>query len=242
MLQAVIVVGLVLGRAVVRDMYPADQAASQIGYVTMGMAVVPMIGPGPSAACWTKPLAGRRISGSCSSLGIMVHGPHMARSWARRRAPLRPVSRRAVPRIPPELLTRAASGATAWPRPSPRGAFFAYLGGAPYVGSEVFRLSLALVRFLLRRAGAGVFLRQLDFQGVSSGRAGINAMILWGTGESRAAGAADVRLSCILLALPRPLLIFRLNDLRGLRQRHGSQTLTRGCCRAPAPGGVRPRG
>ena len=45
MLQAVIVVGLVLGRAVVRDMYPADQAASQIGYVTMGMAVVPMIGP-----------------------------------------------------------------------------------------------------------------------------------------------------------------------------------------------------
>ena len=45
MLQAVVVVGLVLGRAVVRDMYPADQAASQIGYVTMGMAVVPMIGP-----------------------------------------------------------------------------------------------------------------------------------------------------------------------------------------------------
>ena len=45
MLQAVVVVGLVLGRAVVRDMYPQDQAASQIGYVTMGMAVVPMIGP-----------------------------------------------------------------------------------------------------------------------------------------------------------------------------------------------------
>lgn len=31
MLQAVVVVGLVLGRAVVRDMYPQDQAASQIG-------------------------------------------------------------------------------------------------------------------------------------------------------------------------------------------------------------------
>jgi DHA1 family bicyclomycin/chloramphenicol resistance-like MFS transporter len=45
MMQAIVVVGLVLGRAVVRDMYPQDQAASQIGYVTMGMAVVPMIGP-----------------------------------------------------------------------------------------------------------------------------------------------------------------------------------------------------
>ena len=43
--QAVIVSGLVLGRAVVRDMVPQAEAASMIGYVTMGMAVVPMIGP-----------------------------------------------------------------------------------------------------------------------------------------------------------------------------------------------------
>ena len=45
MCQAVIVVGIVLSRAAVRDMYDQDQAASMIGYVTMGMAVVPMIGP-----------------------------------------------------------------------------------------------------------------------------------------------------------------------------------------------------
>ena len=47
--QAAIVSGFVLARAVVRDMVPANQAASMIGYVTMGMSVVPMIGP-PSAA------------------------------------------------------------------------------------------------------------------------------------------------------------------------------------------------
>ena len=45
MIQASVVVGLVLGRAVVRDLYPRDQAASMIGYVTMGMAIVPMVGP-----------------------------------------------------------------------------------------------------------------------------------------------------------------------------------------------------
>ena len=45
MFQAVIVVGIVLSRAAVRDMYEQDQAASMLGYVTMGMAVVPMIGP-----------------------------------------------------------------------------------------------------------------------------------------------------------------------------------------------------
>ncbi len=37
--------GLILGRAILRDMYDRDQAASMIGYVTMGMAVAPMIGP-----------------------------------------------------------------------------------------------------------------------------------------------------------------------------------------------------
>ena len=45
MSQAVIVVGLVLSRAAVRDMFEQDQAASMIGYVTMGMALVPMIAP-----------------------------------------------------------------------------------------------------------------------------------------------------------------------------------------------------
>ena len=45
MLQAAVVVAMVLSRAIVRDMVPEAQAASMIGYVTMGMAVVPMIGP-----------------------------------------------------------------------------------------------------------------------------------------------------------------------------------------------------
>ena len=42
---AVIAAGMVLSRAVVRDMVADDQAASMIGYVTMGMSLVPMIGP-----------------------------------------------------------------------------------------------------------------------------------------------------------------------------------------------------
>ncbi|WP_049792593.1 multidrug effflux MFS transporter [Polymorphum gilvum] len=42
--------GLVLGRAIVRDLYDRDQAASMIGYVTMGMAVGPMLGPAVGGA------------------------------------------------------------------------------------------------------------------------------------------------------------------------------------------------
>ncbi len=45
MAQAVIVAGTVLSRAIVRDIVPGDQAASMLGYVTMGMALMPMVAP-----------------------------------------------------------------------------------------------------------------------------------------------------------------------------------------------------
>lgn len=45
MLQAAVTTCMVLSRTIVRDMFPQDQAASMIGYVTMGMALVPMLGP-----------------------------------------------------------------------------------------------------------------------------------------------------------------------------------------------------
>jgi MFS transporter, DHA1 family, multidrug resistance protein len=38
-------VGIVLGRAIVRDRYERDRAAAMIGYVTMGFAIAPMLGP-----------------------------------------------------------------------------------------------------------------------------------------------------------------------------------------------------
>lgn len=43
--QAAIASCMALSRAVVRDVYPTSEAASMIGYVTMGMSIVPMIGP-----------------------------------------------------------------------------------------------------------------------------------------------------------------------------------------------------
>ena len=45
MAQAVVASGLVLSRAIVRDMVSDAEAASMIGYVTMGMSIVPMVGP-----------------------------------------------------------------------------------------------------------------------------------------------------------------------------------------------------
>lgn len=44
-LQAAGAAGIVISRAIVRDTSPPHKAASLIGYVTMGMAIAPMLGP-----------------------------------------------------------------------------------------------------------------------------------------------------------------------------------------------------
>ena len=38
--------GFVLARAIVRDLYEREKAASMLAYVTMAMVVVPMMAPG----------------------------------------------------------------------------------------------------------------------------------------------------------------------------------------------------
>lgn len=45
MLQAAIICGWVVSNAVIRDMVPARQAASLLGYLAMAWAVAPMLGP-----------------------------------------------------------------------------------------------------------------------------------------------------------------------------------------------------
>ncbi|MCL6285503.1 multidrug effflux MFS transporter [Ruegeria sp. 2012CJ41-6] len=45
MVQGTVVAGQVVARAAIRDMYPPNEAASKLGYVTMAMALAPMLGP-----------------------------------------------------------------------------------------------------------------------------------------------------------------------------------------------------
>jgi DHA1 family bicyclomycin/chloramphenicol resistance-like MFS transporter len=177
MVQAVIVVGLVLGRAVVRDMYPQDQAASQIGYVTMGMAVVPMIGPAIGGVL-DETLGWQANFWLLAVLGLMV----LALTWrdlgetaARGSASFAEQFRQY-----PELLASRRFWGYCLAAAFASGAFFAYLGGAPYVGSEVFGLSAALVGIYFGAPALGYFFGNF-ISGRFSVRVGINGMILWGT-------------------------------------------------------------
>ena len=176
MCQAVIVTAMVLSRAVVRDMVPQDQAASMIGYVTMGVAVVPMIGPviggvldeifGWQSTFWMLFLLGAAILWmSWRDLGETSVSRGLSLGQQFREYPELFQS----PRFWGYALTCAFSS----------GAFFAYLGGAPFVGTEVFGLSPAALGFFFGAPAVGYFAGN-GLSGKLSARVGINKMIFWG--------------------------------------------------------------
>ena len=176
MMQAVIVTAMVLSRAVVRDMVPQDRAASMIGYVTMGMAVVPMIGPaiggfldelfGWQANFWLLLILGLALFW----LSWRDLGETSAPSGLTLMQQFREY---------PELLRSPRFWGYAMAAGMSSGAFFAYLGGAPFVGSEVFGLSPAALGVYFGAPALGYFTGNY-ISGRFSQAVGVNRMVLIG--------------------------------------------------------------
>ncbi|MBF9053654.1 Bcr/CflA family efflux MFS transporter [Rhodobacterales bacterium LSUCC1028] len=176
MIQASVVVGLVLGRAVVRDLYPRDQAASMIGYVTMGMAIVPMVGPVIGGALG-QPFGWKANFWLLFGAGLVI----LLLAWA----DLGETARKGEGRLrdqfaqyPTLLLSRRFWGYSLSSTLA-SGAFFAYLGGAPLVGARIFGLEPALLGLFFGAPALGYFFGNF-ISGRFSVRVGVDRMILWG--------------------------------------------------------------
>lgn len=177
MAQAVIASGMVLSRAVVRDMVADERAASMIGYVTMGMSLVPMIGPVIGGFLddlygWKANFALLLVLG----VGVLVL------VWADlgETATLRRVSLMDQIRTYPGLLTSRRFWGYTLAAAFASGCFFAYLGGAPYVGDKVYGLSSTKVGALFALTALGYAVGNF-LAGRFSVRVGMNRMILIGT-------------------------------------------------------------
>lgn len=177
MSQAVIAAGMVLSRAVVRDMVPDAEAASMIGYVTMGMALVPMVGPicggflddhfGWQANFLVLFILGLLVFGLVwLDLGetAQIKKLGFCAQLAQYLALLR------SPRFWGYSLCAAFSS----------GAFFAYLGGAPFVGTEIFGLTASQVGIYFSVPALGYALGNF-ISGQFSIRIGLNKMAILGT-------------------------------------------------------------
>ena len=137
--QAISASCMVLARAIVRDTTESvEQAGSQIAYVTMGMAFVPMIGPaigglldyqyGWTASFWILCLLGSMIF-LISYFDVGETLPENSQGFLEQ------------VRTYPSLLRSKRFWAYCLSSAFVSGAFFSYLGGAPFVGNEVFGLS-----------------------------------------------------------------------------------------------------
>lgn len=210
MAQGAIVVGMVLSRAVVRDMVPQDEAASMIGYLTMGMAVVPMIGPAiggvlDQAFGWQSNFVLLALLGVASLWLIWRDVGETARQ--------RPASFAAQFAEYPELLTSRRFWGYCAAAALASGAFFAYLGGAPFVGSEVFGLSPRNLGFFFGAPAVGYMVGNF-ISGRYSRRIGINRMILWGTYLN--SGGLALSLLSFYAGLGAPVTFFGFMTFVGL--------------------------
>jgi DHA1 family bicyclomycin/chloramphenicol resistance-like MFS transporter len=177
MLQATIAVGMVLSRAIVRDMYGQEESASMIGYVTMGMSIVPMIAPSIGGALDTA------FGWRATFVFLMIFGSAMALlCWADQgeTAKTTGVTFRQQVKDYPELFKSPRFWGYVFSAAFSSGTFFAFLGGAPYVATEVFNQPVAMTGFFLGVPAIGYALGNF-LSGRYSVRYGINRMIVAGS-------------------------------------------------------------
>lgn len=124
--------GLVLGRAIIRDTHGREQAASVMGYVTMGMTVAPMVAP-MIGALLDDYFGWRAAAASCLALGL----PLLFAAW--RVLPETLAQPQPLPgfggalRLYRALLVIPAFRAYTALTALSTGVFFAFMSGAPYV-------------------------------------------------------------------------------------------------------------
>lgn len=178
MAQAVAVAGMVLSRAVVRDIVDnPDDAASMIGYVTMGMAVVPMFAPALGGILDTY------FGWQSTFYALIIMGVIMIalvwRDMGETYTP-RPISLKKQLSEYPELLRSRRFWGYALITAFSSGAFFAYLGGGPKIGTDVYGLSPDKVGMYFGAPAAGYMLGNY-ISGRFAVRFGLARMIFIGT-------------------------------------------------------------
>ena len=175
-LQGASIVGSALSRAVIQDMFPPQQAASRMGYVSMAMALAPLLSPmigggldelfGWRANFWVFTIVGGALLVCCwADLGETNAAKSETFVKQFQTYPYLLKSRR----FWGYSLCMMFSG----------GVFFAFLGGAPLVATAEFGLSPAVLGLFMGATPLG-FLVGSFLSGRYAGRVPLIRMILIG--------------------------------------------------------------
>ena len=201
---------MLVPRAVIRDLYDGDRAASMLGYVTMGMAVVPMMAPVFGGVLdelfgWQANFA---VMGLLGIAVLVVTWRDMGETVRGGGLPMRQQMQNYPALARSQRFWGYCLAATL-----SSGAFFAYLGGAPFVGDQVFGLTPAQVGYWFAAPSIGYVLGNF-LSGRYSARLGLNRMIL--IGAALCFAALSLALLADMIGLLRPLVFFGAIAFMGL--------------------------
>jgi MFS transporter, DHA1 family, multidrug resistance protein len=177
LVQAFAVAGIVLSRAIVRDLVTREKAASAIGYVTMGMAVAPMIGPAIGGLLdelygWQASFILLGVLGAIA-LGFVYF--NVPETNANRGAPVSAqIANYGLLLWAPAFWLYALVGATS------AGVFYGFLGAAPAIASNQLGLSPSSYGLWFAITAFGYVVGNF-VSGKYSERQGIRNMIIMGT-------------------------------------------------------------
>lgn len=209
--QAISASCMVLARAIVRDTTESiEKAGSKIAYVTMGMALVPMVGPaigglldyqyGWEASFWLLFILGLVI--------LIISFFDVGETLSdHNQSFLQQIS------TYPSLLRSKRFWGYCLSSAFVSGAFFSYLGGAPFVGNEVFGLEPKDLGFWFGAPAIGYVLGNF-LSGSFSTKIGLDKMIFLGV--TTALFGVSVSLTISLLDHGSVLSFFGLMTLVGL--------------------------
>jgi DHA1 family bicyclomycin/chloramphenicol resistance-like MFS transporter len=209
-LQAFSAAGMVLSRAIVRDTVGADLAASRIGYITMGMTLAPMLAPIAGGFLdeiygWQSTFLLTLVFGIISFTIVYLD---LGETITRRSSSIG-----AQFAAYPELITSRRFWGYTLTAAFTSGAFFAFLGGAPYVATEMLGLTPSQYGIYFGLISIGYMVGNF-ISGRFSARIGINRMLLMGN----VLAALGMALAIVLFRLGynHPMVLFGCTCFTGL--------------------------
>lgn len=210
MAQSAVASGLVLSRAIVRDMVPAHQAASLLGYVTMGMSLVPMVAPMIGGAL-DEAFGWRSVFLFTLVAGAVIFALVWADLGETNAAPTTSLAQQF--REYPALLGSLPFWGYALTAAFGTGVFYAFLGGGPWVAREVLDMSPTDLGLHFGFPAFGYLIGNF-LSGRYAGRVGLGGMMLAG-GIVTTAGVV-MAIALFLLGTVGPLSFFTAMALTGL--------------------------
>lgn len=172
--------GMVLARAIVRDLYDRDQAASMIGYVTMGMTVGPTFGPaiggfldasyGWRGGFWLMLILGISV---LAVAYLTLHETNKLRGQASGGV-------QGLVRNYKSLVSEPVFWAFALTACFTSSVYFAYLGGTPFIAAGQLGMLPEEMGFYFMFVGLGYFVGN-GISGRVASRVGLVPMVVAGT-------------------------------------------------------------